>query len=122
MPLNTFTGILYGDNHTISNLHFSSSVDSLGLFSKMNNAQILDLKLDNITIQASCRSKIGSLVGEMAASTIKNVHASKIYLKGGYGTGGLVGRIAASDNSSIDRSSTENGIVDSKCSGGSASG
>ncbi|MFZ9115038.1 MAG: LamG-like jellyroll fold domain-containing protein, partial [bacterium] len=112
VPLNNFTGILYGDNHnTISNLQISSSTNYVGLFSNMNNAQILDLKLDKISIQAPCRSYVGSLVGEMTASTIQNVHVRNIELMGGNETGGLIGRIAAGDNSSVDQSSTENGIV-----------
>lgn len=92
-PINGFKGCLDGDWHTISNLYVTESKNA-GLFSHIENANILNLKLKNPTIvKASWNA--GALVGVAKNSIIKFVFIDSGTILGGtvggYGAGGVVG-------------------------------
>ncbi|MDG2198941.1 MAG: Ig-like domain-containing protein, partial [SAR324 cluster bacterium] len=112
-----FSGTVAGDNHTIFNLLVNASSNNYsGLFGNMENATIQDLQLDNISIQSLCQQYIGSLVGEMRGTTVKNVQARNIKITGGPNTGGLIGAINTGNASTIERTATDFGKINSSCS------
>ena len=66
-----FTAAFEGNNRTISNLTITDNDDYVGLFSAIQNAAILNLKLTNVKIKG--RSNVGALVGAAANSNLYNI-------------------------------------------------
>jgi len=85
----SFTGTFDGSGLSIRNLLISNGVSYLGLFGSLDqNAMIMDLSLENITIEGS-----GNLAGALAGYTfgdVSNCYCTGL-VKGNGGVGGLVG-------------------------------
>ena len=109
-----FTGTFDGNYHTISNLTIDSTNEYIGLFGQMNNATVINLILDNISVtetrNSAYESKVAGLVGKMTNSNIDNVKINNIILTekgtitGPIYLGGLVGYQSGGTirNSSVD--------------------
>ncbi|MCP4257897.1 MAG: hypothetical protein GY774_10275, partial [Planctomycetes bacterium] len=88
-----FTGVFYGNSHTISNLRYTSiyRTEYIGLFGNVDgpNAKIRDLGLiaPNITGQFD----VGSLVGQISYGTVSGCYAEGGSVSGRNYVGGLVG-------------------------------
>lgn len=76
VPIEGFAGSLNGGGYTISNLTITKDYENVGLFgSTVSGAEIANLTLDNVNIDASGKY-IGALVGKTTATTFDNI---KIY-------------------------------------------
>lgn len=96
-----FTGTFDGGDYTISNLYiYRNTTDGVGLFGKLStNSEVKDLSLVNCDVLGL--DGVGSLVGDFAAGTITNCHASGTVesigdATGEGGLGGLIGHIRGS--------------------------
>ena len=91
----SFKGVFDGGNHTISNLNCEQAGNGLGLFARTaGNAEIKNLKLNNVTVKSTDNSNyVGGVVGNAYASTkINNVHVSGTINIAGRGyIGGIAG-------------------------------
>ncbi len=67
----TFTGILDGNYHTISNLNISMSTQYVGLFGYINSGTVKKLTLENETVKGGSAQDtyIGGLVGYNQSGT-----------------------------------------------------
>lgn len=93
-PLGTFTGIIEGNNNTISDLTINSaSADNQGFISRLGtDAEIRNLTFDNASITADDR--LGVLAGridEQQDILIKNVSITSSSVTGDNQVGGLIG-------------------------------
>lgn len=107
-----FTGYLEGNNKIIKNL----SIDDSGLFGRIDNGQVHNLKLINPTVSGS--SYVGSLAGSVngSDSNIYNVHVSNGSVTGSSNyIGGLIGGVAIADlgglNNPVVEKSSYQGVV-----------
>lgn len=90
-PITEFTGILEGNNYSISNIKISSlGVDGLGFFGNLKGGTVKNLTLKDVNITGS---NAGGLVGKSSLSTvIDNVSVYGTVGKSiGYNIGGIVG-------------------------------
>ena len=99
-----FTGNFDGQKHTINNLCITTSAtDYVGLFGVMINANIKNIRLENLNL--NCKGNItyhiGGIVGYIENATISNIviNNASIYCKNGY-VGGIVG---VSENANITK-------------------
>lgn len=102
----SFKGVFDGGNHTISNLNCEQAGNGLGLFARTaGNAEIKNLKLNNVTVKSTDNSNyVGGVVGNAYASTkINNVHVSGTINIAGCGyIGGIAGHgYVVMDNVSV---------------------
>ena len=90
-----FSGIFDGKNHTISNFEYSGN-DSVGLFSRVTNGTIKNLKVSNVKVSYSGSQRGAGVVARAENTTLDNVHV----LSGSIGTsankvktqnGGIIG-------------------------------
>jgi len=87
---NIFTGILNGNNYTISNLKINRPTeDYIGLFGITDKSEISFLNLNNINIEG--HNNIGAFAGQFQG-TIKNSCSEGIIIGNG-GIGGLLGLV-----------------------------
>jgi hypothetical protein len=94
VPLNTFTGQLEGNMHTIKNFYInnSPSINDLGLFKTISNSTIQNLIFED-PIVVGVNNYGGSIAGSAAdRSYVRNVIIINPYFSGSYYLGGLVGR------------------------------
>ena len=113
-----FKGKFDGAGYTISNFKLTSNT-YMGLFAYVENAQIKNLNVSNVTVDLSSTGRsetyMGALVGKAINSTITNCHASNVNFKfSGYSTakvslGGFAGRLHSTtvDNCSATETSVE---------------
>lgn len=91
----SFKGVFDGDNHIIKNLNCEQAGNGLGLFARTaGNAEIKNLKLNNVTVKSTDNSSyVGGVVGNAYASTkIENVHISgDVQISGRGYIGGIAG-------------------------------
>jgi hypothetical protein len=90
--VNSFTGVFDGNNHTISNLKYSSpNSPYVGLFRYIDdpNAEIKDLILRDTNIQGD--NYVGALVGGLQNGTITGCGINGGVVAGDYYVGGLTG-------------------------------
>lgn len=105
----TFSGIVDGNNYTISNLYVTNTTASFtGLFGQITAATVKNIKLLNPTISA--KDDAGCIAGGLlSASLVLNCHATGVTISGtGANIGGLVGSLLG--DSTISKSSS-NGQV-----------
>lgn len=106
--LPAFSGTLAGDGYTIRNLTINGTGDQTGLFTRIDNAKVENLNIDDFIVSSS-GNYVGTLAGQATNSTITNVHVdSKV--KGRDEVGSIVGRATSS---TIQRTSTA-GTVEGK--------
>lgn len=84
----SFTGILYGNNHIVSNLFIDTSDHDHGLFGYINDATISHLGLEKLEVKGG--GSTGGLVGENHSGKITDTYVTGT-VSGGSSTGGLVG-------------------------------
>lgn len=89
MPI-SYAGTIEGNNHTISNLHMSYirndvTETSFGLFAKLEDATIKNLKFNNCSYELNVIKagsfKIGFLAGEVGNSIIANVDVTNCKIR-----------------------------------------
>ena len=102
-PIGTFTKIFDGNNNRISGLRISTTDSNIGLFSKIQDATIRNLKLANVSVTGA--GNVGALVGDATNSTLSNIEligdanqtTNNPEIKGtGNNVGGLVGSFSGS--------------------------
>ncbi|PZX16163.1 GLUG motif-containing protein [Breznakibacter xylanolyticus] len=90
LPIEKFTGMLYGKNHVIKNLYINRiEMESTGLFGIIENAYITELGLAGVHIQGG--DKTGAICGESSISTITRSYVSGTIHGSDVNTGGLAG-------------------------------
>ena len=93
----TFAGTFDGQNHTVSGLYVSADSQFLGMFGRIDNATIKNLKLMNSYIAntangANADTYVGSIAG-LFGGTISGVQSDAIVVNACRTTGGLVGSV-----------------------------
>lgn len=98
-----FSGVLDGAGHTITNLNTlnlndNATLQGIGLFNRLENADILNLQLKDVSLLNTDLSQpvsesFGALAGEIIDSTITNITLTNTVIKGSTNIGGLAGRI-----------------------------
>ena len=93
-----FKGSLDGKGCVISNLNIERNTDYQGLFSKINNGNVQNLTIKNVTINAPSQSYVGALSGYVENfqenKSISNCHViltEKSQITGNEKTAGLIG-------------------------------
>jgi hypothetical protein len=86
-----FTGTFDGNNHVIQNFTYVTSADQsvVGLFGYIENAQIIDLTLTNVTV-STAGGAVGGLAGYQKYGTISNCHTDASVMGQSF-IGGLIG-------------------------------
>lgn len=108
VPITSYTGQFNGNGHTISNIYINKSDSRMGLFGSLDNADIVNLNLVNVSITGGTFT--GALAGSVEDSRITNCHISG-NVSGGKPTGGFAGEIYLSiiNNCSFTGSVTGSG-------------
>ena len=89
---NPFTGVLLGNNKTISGLSFNSSPDSAyGLFAYTDGAVIQDLKINDFNLTVSTQQNVGSIVGNAYNTTFNNIELTQVNINSQGKAGSIVG-------------------------------
>ena len=116
-PIEGFSGILYGDGHTISNLTINSvNVENLGLFGTLLGS-VENLSIDNAQITARGDAGKAGIVAGTNEGSISNVTVSGVVAPEYYSNvGGLVGynncgRIVNCTNSATVRGANQIGGI-----------
>ena len=91
-----FSGVFDGNGNVIRNVAISisdSNESFIGLFGKLNGAEIKNLGVENITITDSSNTSryIGGLVGQNSGSVISKCYVDTVALQGGFYMGGFCG-------------------------------
>ena len=108
-----FKGIFDGKNYTIDNLYiYNNTITNgyLGLFSKIENGKVLNLKV-NGKIKTDNTCDIGGIVGNLRDGIIENC-TSNVNLEslvGAYALGGIVGWAGGTNNTI--KNSINNGLI-----------
>ena len=105
----TFSGIVDGNNNTISNLYVTNLTTSFtGLFGQITNSTVKNIILENPTVIA--KDDAGCIAGGLLTNSfVINCHAEGVNVTGtGANIGGLVGSLLG--NSTISKSSSK-GLV-----------
>jgi hypothetical protein len=86
----TFSGILFGQGFTLSNLTINApSRDEIGLFMSISGSTITDLTLDSFDIKG--QFKVGGLAGRMNGSTVSTLTLTNSAITGKHTIGGIAG-------------------------------
>ncbi len=104
----TFSGILDGNNYTISNINIESNYTYVGMFGYINSGTVKNLIIDNISVTSTNNKYIGALAGYIKESNITNVQIKDTKIIGKGIIGGLVGY---NDSSTMDNIQTT-GLTD----------
>ena len=91
-----FSGVIDGNGHVIRNVAISttgSNESFLGLFGKLDGAEISNLGVENITITDSSNTSryIGGLCGQNSGAMISSCYVDGITIQGGSYMGGFCG-------------------------------
>ena len=90
LPIEKFTGKLYGNNHVIKNLYINRlDMKYTGLFGSIENAYITELGLAGVNIQGG--NYTGAICGESSNAIIAYCYVSGTIHGSDTNTGGLVG-------------------------------
>jgi hypothetical protein len=111
----TFKGVYDGNGFTVSDLTIdatTSRYDYLGLFGKVHNGLIKNLKLKNISIDGEYIFYVGGIVGFNDGGTIRNCNSSVA----------LVGGINSSYFGGVTGKNDDHGLIEKCSSSGSISG
>lgn len=127
-PAEVLSGTIYGNGHTISNVSLTvtsrkadmSDQKQAGLFTRMENAEIIDLTIENLEINVNVRSgthvTIGALAVEAENSRLTQVYFNGITINSGRGDDGeadyvLHDLIVAPDGFELENVTVENVTV-----------
>ena len=94
-----FSGIFDGDGHTIAGLNIENQADYAGLFGRCDSAVIMNFNVTGTIVKSLKYS--GAFVGYGTNSTELINLTSDVDLVSGLAVGGIVGRTASGDISSI---------------------
>jgi hypothetical protein len=99
----TFSGTLDGNNKSITGISISGTVNSVGLFGLVTDAEFKNLTISGAVVSASGSNNVGVLAGESATQiTVSNITAIGFVVKGNVNVGGLVGKLNSGDASISD--------------------
>ena len=124
-----FSGTFDGNNHTISNYTYSST-GGLGLFSRVTNGTVKNLKISNFNITGN-NFRVTPFCGRASNAIFENIHVLSATVSGTYQNSGLVGVVvtggvtvirncssAASVTATASASNGNGGLVGAVHSGG----
>ena len=109
-PLGTFTGTFDGQGHVIKNMTIKKSTSRVGFFEVAQNATIQNLGFENANVVGGDQD-VGTIVGQLQGSTIKNCYVANSYIEGHDHTGALVGMIRNVEGLSEDDPNMVGGTV-----------
>lgn len=100
-PIPLFSGTLDGQGYTLKNVEITlseSSISNVGLFGQLSGANIRNLNVDRLTINALIEMvSVGSIAGRALNSTLVNIAITNAELNSGFNAGGLIGTIETLD-------------------------
>lgn len=116
IPLSQFSGTLDGQGYRLSNISMTSSAEFVGLFGQVNNADIRNLILDIIQIDALHPDAIvGSLAGRIENSKVDEIRVINTNIISPFSVGGLVGHVI---NSHLNKIQVQGSLAGTMAVGG----
>ena len=107
-----FEGVYDGNGFTVSELSIdatTSEYNYLGLFGKLHDGLIENLKLKNFWVDGEYIAYVGGIVGDNDGGTIRNCHSS-VTMEGGINCSGFGGIAGDNDGGTIEKCSTSGSI------------
>lgn len=92
--------IIYGKGHTIYNMTIDSNLDSVGMFSEVNNLYVRNLLFDNAKVKGN--NEVGILAGHVDGKLDVKDSLFNGEVKGNFFVGGVAGLTEESDFKSTD--------------------
>lgn len=112
LPLSQFSGTLDGQGYRLSNISMTSNDESVGLFEQINNADIRNLVLENIHIEATHpQAIVGSLAGRVENTTVDEIQIINTNIISSFSAAGLAGHVINSHLSRIQVQGTITGTL-----------
>ena len=112
-----FAGTFNGLGHTISHLYKTDANQAYGLFSRVTNGTVKNLKLDDVTVTCSSQRAAGAIARAVDA-TIENVEILSGTITGSTQNGGVVGVIVAGSNKTVVKNCVNYATVSGTSAGG----
>lgn len=102
LSLSQFSGTLDGQGYRLSNISMTSSAEFVGLFEQISNADIRNLVLENVHIEAMHpQAMVGSLAGRIENSTVDEVQIINTNIISPFSAAGLIGHVINSQLNKI---------------------
>lgn len=92
--------IIYGGGHTIYNMTIDSNLDSVGMFSEVNNLYVRNLFFDNAKVKGN--NEVGILAGHVDGKLDVKDSLFNGEVKGNFFVGGIAGLTEESEFKSTD--------------------
>lgn len=92
--------IIYGGGHTIYNMTIDSNLDSVGMFSEVNNLYVRNLLFDNAKVKGN--NEVGILAGHVDGKLDVKDSSFNGEVKGNFFVGGIAGLTEESEFKSTD--------------------
>ena len=92
--------IIYGGGHTIYNMTIDSNLDSVGMFSEVNNLYVRNLLFDNAKVKGN--NEVGILAGHIDGKLDVKDSLFNGEVKGNFFVGGIAGLTEESEFKSTD--------------------
>lgn len=92
--------IIYGGGHTIYNMTIDSNLDSVGMFSEVNNLYVRNLLFDNAKVKGN--NEVGILAGHVDGKLDVKDSLFNGEVKGNFFVGGIAGLTEESEFKSTD--------------------
>lgn len=92
--------IIYGGGHTIYNMTIDSNLDSVGMFSEVNNLYVRNLLFDNAKVKGN--NEVGILAGHVDGKLDVKNSLFNGEVKGNFFVGGIAGLTEESEFKSTD--------------------
>lgn len=92
--------IIYGGGHTIYNMIIDSNLDSVGMFSEVNNLYVRNLLFDNAKVKGN--NEVGILAGHVDGKLDVKDSLFNGEVKGNFFVGGIAGLTEESEFKSTD--------------------
>ena len=109
-PLGTFTGTFDGQGHVIKNMKINKRTSRVGFFETAQNATIQNLGFENANVVGGDQD-VGTIVGQLQGSTVKNCYVAGSYIEGHDHTGAIVGMIRNVEGQSEDDPNMVGGTI-----------
>jgi uncharacterized repeat protein (TIGR02543 family) len=112
IPLTLFSGTLDGQGYRLSNISMTLTDEFVGLFEQISNADIRNLVLENIRIEATHPQAIaGSLAGRIESTTMDGIRVINTKIISPFSAAGLAGHVINSQLSKIQVQGTITGTL-----------
>ena len=98
----TFSGLLNGNDHMISNITIASTSSedekTINVFYKVSNATIMNINFDNIKLSNKDYGKLLGVIGDLQGGYLHDIHLTRITCFGKESCGALVGQVTGAYN------------------------